>query len=149
MASDFIEDLPFGNPSIDDPLKRTTISISLNTEEGAGKVGMKDKPRYYGMARVSVMEFAAIYDALKILKLVKDPRVQERNTLLFRILAMHTKICRSCKFPFTFTCTFTFTGKRSPDGSHSEFRFYLHPSPTLLILETRRSFYSCGGARCT
>jgi four helix bundle protein len=88
------EEIPRGNASILDQLRRAATSIPLNIAEAAGRTGEADAARAYAIARGSAMECAAVLDALTILKVV-DPDVHRRGLeLLERIVQMLTKLCR-------------------------------------------------------
>src|SRR5262245_7914971 len=79
------EEIPRGNASILDQLRRAATSIPLNIAEAAGRTGGADAARAYAIARGSAMECAAVLDALTILKLV-DPDVHRQGLeLLERI----------------------------------------------------------------
>lgn len=51
-----------GCSELRDQLERASISIVLNTAEGCGRVSPADKARFYGMARGSATESAAVLD---------------------------------------------------------------------------------------
>ena len=71
-----------------DQLDRASVSIVLNTAEGAGRVSPADKARFYAMARGSATECAAVLDLLWARGLV-DPALRNRaRSLLVRIVQM-------------------------------------------------------------
>lgn len=75
-----------------DQLDRASISIALNTAEGAGRVSAADKARFYAMARGSANECAAVLDLLWARGLV-DPTLRNRaRSLLVRIVQMLTRL---------------------------------------------------------
>ena len=54
---------------IKDQLSRASLSIVLNTAEGAGRVGAKDKKHFYSIALGSLRETEAILDITESLHL--------------------------------------------------------------------------------
>jgi four helix bundle protein len=89
-----LNDLPPGYSFLADQLKRASLSIPLNIAEGSGKVGKKDSAKFYGIARGSSMECAAILDICRVLKVADEGTVEEGRELLVRIVGMLTKMCR-------------------------------------------------------
>ena len=65
--------------------------LSLNIAEGTGRVD-RDQGRFYGFARGSALECAAILDALVAMKLLDEAAVEEEMMLLSRSVAMLTKM---------------------------------------------------------
>src|SRR5688500_18676672 len=49
-----------------DQLERASLSVILNTAEGAGRRSRKDKRRHYAIARGSAMECSAAVDVIAI-----------------------------------------------------------------------------------
>lgn len=94
LAVEICRDVPRGNASVLDQLKRAALSISLNIAEAAGRTGGADAQRTYAIARGSAMECAAILDALLVLRVVSAPTHRSGTELLGRIVAMLTKLCR-------------------------------------------------------
>ena len=54
--------LPRGYGYLADQLKRASTSIMLNFAEGNGKKGLKERQRFFGIAKGSLYEVAAVYD---------------------------------------------------------------------------------------
>ncbi len=90
-----LEQLPRGNSTVSDQLKRAAISIVLNIAEGTGKNSAADKRRFYAIARGSAMECGAVLDVCKILGLLEEKIYEHGKNLLTRIVAMLTKMCRN------------------------------------------------------
>jgi four helix bundle protein len=90
-----IADVPRGHGPILDQLRRAAGSTPLNIAEGAGRTGAADAARCYAIARGSAMECAAALDVCRQLGLVNDAVHGEGITLLERIVAMLTKMCRT------------------------------------------------------
>jgi len=84
--------LPAGNSDIINQLRRAAMSISLNIAEGAGKTGISDKKRYYGIARGSALECAAIFDLLKAWNLLDENILNDPTNLLSSLAAMLSKL---------------------------------------------------------
>ena len=64
--------VPRGYASLGDQLRRAALSISLHIAEGSGKPE-GDARRFYGIARGSALECAAIVDAFEALEFVPFP----------------------------------------------------------------------------
>ena len=54
-----------GMRALRDQLERASLSVVANIAEGAGRVGVKDKRRFYAIARGSATEVAALLDVLR------------------------------------------------------------------------------------
>jgi len=88
-----IDETPRGHSDFVSQLKRAISSIPFNIAEGAGKTGQNDKKRFYGIARGSATESAAIYDVLYVADLITEEQLNIAKGLLGRIIAMLTKLC--------------------------------------------------------
>ena len=88
------EQIPRGNATWLDQLRRAASSISLNIAEAAGRTGQADAARTYAIARGSAMECAAVLDALLVLKVIDASTKQRGDELLERIVGMLTRLCR-------------------------------------------------------
>lgn len=86
--------IPRGHGSLVDQLRRASLSIPLNIAEASGKNSRADGARLFSIARGSAMECSAILDALAIMKLGDEIKIQEGTTILERIVAMLSKLCR-------------------------------------------------------
>jgi four helix bundle protein len=85
--------LPRGNGELVDQFKRASFSIVLNIAEGAGKLKLADKQRYFSIARGSVMECGALFDLFHALRHVSADEYRAGKLLLTRIGAMLSKLC--------------------------------------------------------
>jgi four helix bundle protein len=94
VAFRILEKMPRGHAELSDQLKRATLSIPLNIAEGAGKPTDKDRSRFHAIARGSAMECGAILDMLHLQALADPPAIIEAKSLLVRIVAMLSKMCR-------------------------------------------------------
>ncbi|HEY3120914.1 MAG TPA: four helix bundle protein [Vicinamibacteria bacterium] len=81
-----------GQWALRDQLFRASASIVLNIAEGAGRVSPQDKARFYGIARGSTTECAAIIDILLSRGLTFPVSCRRPRTLLVRIVQMLTKL---------------------------------------------------------
>ena len=58
------------------------------------KTSIKDKRRYYSIARGSAMECAAIIDVCEVIHAKNNETLTQGKALLTRIVSMLTKLCR-------------------------------------------------------
>jgi four helix bundle protein len=94
LSFQILENLPRGHGELSDQLRRATISVPLNIAEGAGKPTGKDRYRYHAIARGSAMECGAIVDMLRLQDLIEAETATEAKSLLVRLVAMLSKMCR-------------------------------------------------------
>ncbi len=80
--------------SLKDQLDRASASVLLNLAEGCGRRQRRDRARFYGMARGSAMESAAIVDILTIRQLAPLVPCRQAKSLLVRVVSMLTKLQR-------------------------------------------------------
>jgi four helix bundle protein len=83
-----LDKFPRGFSQTADQLRRASLSIPLNIAEGYGKRTTPDRMKFYGIARGSAHECGAIFDSLKILKIVDDSTYIHGKTLLHRVVSM-------------------------------------------------------------
>ncbi len=86
-----------GHRELRDQLHRASLSILLNTAEGAGRTSGLDKARFYSMARGSATECAAIVDVIRSLGLAPIGLCRDARTLLVRMVQMLTKLEASAR----------------------------------------------------
>ena len=94
LALRLIARLPRGEREIREQLKRAAMSVPLNIAEGSGKPATADRARFYGIARGSAMECAALMDVCRVAGFLPVAEAEEAKTLLTRIVAMLTRMCR-------------------------------------------------------
>jgi four helix bundle protein len=99
LADRLIELLPRGRRHLADQLSRAATSIVLNIAEGAGKSSKPDKRRYYGSARGSATESAAVLDICLRLNLVVEEDHHAGKALLERVVSMLVKLAKSLEDP--------------------------------------------------
>ena len=75
-----------------DQLERASLSVILNTAEGAGRRSRTDKRRHYAIARGSAMECAAAVDVVAIRRLADPADVAALRSLFVRAIQMLTKL---------------------------------------------------------
>ena len=83
-----------GQAELRDQLQRASTSIPLNIAEASGKSSAADRARYHAIARGSALECGAIVDVLAVLGAAKGADIEEAKTLLARIVAMLSTMCR-------------------------------------------------------
>ena len=89
-----LQGLPECNTAIKDQLKRCSLSVVLNTAEGAGKATARDKSKYFAIARGSALETYAIFDACVAMKLCDKSRLEADKQLAREIVAMLTPLTK-------------------------------------------------------
>jgi len=75
-----------------DQLERAACSVLLNTAEGAGRRARRDRARFYGMARGSAMECAAVVDIVCARGWAPLVACRQARALLVRIASMLTRL---------------------------------------------------------
>jgi four helix bundle protein len=73
---------------------RAAQSIPLNFAEGNGKQGLKDKNRFFEIARGSALECAAIHDVLRVFDAIDDETNRHGKSNLKRIVSMLTRLAQ-------------------------------------------------------
>jgi four helix bundle protein len=81
-----------GQAALRDQLDRASASIVLCIAEGAGRSSRPDKARFYGIARGSATECAAIVDIATSRQLCTPSTGAAARSLLIRIVQMLTKL---------------------------------------------------------
>jgi four helix bundle protein len=71
---------------------RAAQSIPLNISEGNGKQSLKDKNRFFEIARGSALECAAIHDILSAFEAIDSDLNRDGKTKLKRIVSMLTRL---------------------------------------------------------
>jgi four helix bundle protein len=81
-----------GQSVLRDQLDRASVSIALNIAEAAGRFSAPDKARFYGIARGSATECAAVLDVLLARGLTSASTYRRARGLLLRVVQMLTKL---------------------------------------------------------
>jgi four helix bundle protein len=84
---------PRGSRAIRDQIDRASTSVVLCIAEGAGRRALKDKRRFYAMARGSATETAAALDILLARKLILQDGYLRGRALLLSIVRILTRLC--------------------------------------------------------
>ncbi|MCR9296823.1 MAG: four helix bundle protein [bacterium] len=71
---------------------RTAQSIPLNIAEGNGKQSLKDKNRFFEIARGSALECASIHDVLRVCNGIDDESNCQGKSELKRIVSVLTRL---------------------------------------------------------
>jgi four helix bundle protein len=71
---------------------RAAQSIPLNIAEGNGKQSLRDKNRFFEIARGSALECAAIHDVLRVCDAITDESNTFGKSTLKRIVSMLTRL---------------------------------------------------------
>ena len=69
------------------------VNCTLNIAEGAGKRQIPDRNRFYGIARGSAMECAAICDVLGLIEIGFAEKTKQGKLLLKSIVSILTTVC--------------------------------------------------------
>ena len=80
------------NRHVRDQWLRAAQSIPLNIAEGNGKLSLKDKNRFFEIARGSALECAAIHDILVSTAVTDDDSTRHGKSQLRRIVSMLTRL---------------------------------------------------------
>jgi four helix bundle protein len=88
LAKLVIAELPVGYAFLTDQLRRAASSIALNFAEGCGKLGERDRRRYFLTARGSAYEVAAILDVGLRFGAIDAGRCHHGNALCDQLAAM-------------------------------------------------------------
>jgi four helix bundle protein len=92
FSYDLAKTLAGTNRHARDQWLRAAQSIPLNIAEGNGKQSLKDKNRFFEIARGSALECAAIHDVLRVCDAIDDDANQLGKSNLKRILSMLTRL---------------------------------------------------------
>ena len=79
-----IEKMPPGFAFMRDQLKRASLSIPLNIAEGNAKFSLKERARFFKIARASANECATIFDAGSVLQIMDGQTCQQSKSLFKR-----------------------------------------------------------------
>ena len=88
--------VPRGHAEHRDQVRRASLSISLNTAEGAGEFKPTEKARFYRMARRSATEAAAVLDNFVDRGVLLESDIETARTTLHRVAGALTRLIRSC-----------------------------------------------------
>ena len=80
------------NRIVRDQLERASLSIVLNSAEAAGRHSRREKARFYGIARGSATEVAALMDVLERRRLAPVAAIRSGRRLAIRVVQMLTRM---------------------------------------------------------
>jgi four helix bundle protein len=92
FSYDLAKSLADTNRHACDQWLRAAQSIPLNIAEGNGKQSLKDKNRFFEIARGSALECAAIHDVLRVCDAIDDALNCRGKSDLKRIVPMLTRL---------------------------------------------------------
>ena len=92
LAAKILDTLPKGNATLNDQLKRASLSIILNIAEATGRYSRADNRRHFYIARGSAFECAAVLDVCRILKLADPNTITQGKELVVDIVSMLSKL---------------------------------------------------------
>jgi four helix bundle protein len=82
-----------GMGALRDQLERASVSVVANIAEGAGRVAVRDKRRFYAMARGSATEVAALLDVLRARGGISAAAHARARGQLLRVVRMLSRLC--------------------------------------------------------
>ncbi len=83
---------PRGSSYLIDQLKRAASSVVLNIAEGNGRRSLKDRQRFFGIARASAAEVSSIMDIAEIYGYIDESKGLEIQDYLLQIVKMLYKL---------------------------------------------------------
>jgi len=83
---------PKGNYYLADQLKRALASVSLNIAEGSAKSCLKDRARFFAIARGSAAEASAIIDIANAYNMIDPSTYEEFQDKLLQIIKILYKL---------------------------------------------------------
>ena len=93
IALQLMDDLPAGQSSLRDQLRRAAFSIPLNIAEGTGRNSQTDRKRFYAIARGSAMECAAVCDIIALIDKKFVPRTEAGKQKLQSVVSILSTVC--------------------------------------------------------
>jgi four helix bundle protein len=79
-----------------DQVRCASMSVTLNTAEGAGEFAPKEKSRFYRIARRSATEAAAVLDSFVDRGVLQEADVEDARAILHRVIGALTRLIQSC-----------------------------------------------------
>jgi four helix bundle protein len=92
FSYDLAKTLAGSNRHARDQWLRAARSIPLNIAEGNGKQSLKDKNRFFEIARGSALECASIHDVLRVCDAITDDPNQLGKSKVKRIVSLLTRL---------------------------------------------------------
>jgi len=85
-AEQLAQSLPPGRSALADQLRRASMSVCLNTAEGAGVFSPAEKARFYRVARRSATECAAALDICRAVGVAEDRALDAGVSMLTEMI---------------------------------------------------------------
>ena len=84
-----------GHGDLADQIRRASTSILLNLAEGAGEYAVREKARFYRLAKRSATECAALVEVCHRLQLIDAATHGDARTTLLRLVSMLVRLVQS------------------------------------------------------
>lgn len=94
LCEDVARLLPSERAYLAHQLRRAALSVVLNIAEGAGEVSVREKVRFYRLARRSANEAAAALEAIGIV-MDRPPPTDAARAELMQVIALLVRTARS------------------------------------------------------
>jgi four helix bundle protein len=88
LSARALAELPVGYGFLADQLRRASASTALNFAEGSGKISLRDRRRFFLIARASALETAAAFDVAERFGALSGERNAEAQELCDHLSAM-------------------------------------------------------------
>lgn len=89
---DLVARWPRGTYYLEDQLKRAMASVPLNIAEGNGRSGVKERARFFSIARGSAMEVASVMDVAEAFDFISREQADYFRGLLLQIVKILYKL---------------------------------------------------------
>lgn len=83
---------PRGSSYLIDQLRRAVSSIVLNIAEGNGRTYLKERQRFFSIARASAAETSSIMDIAQALEYIDDPTYEDIQDKLLQVIKILYKL---------------------------------------------------------
>lgn len=83
---------PRGNYQLEDQLRRALTSVVLNISEGNARRGVRERARFFSIARASASEAASCIDVAAAFRLISEPDGAYFSDQLLQIVKMLYKL---------------------------------------------------------
>lgn len=83
---------PRGTGYLVDQLRRAISSVVLNISEGNARTSLKERKRFFCIARASASEVSSIFDVAQALNLISSSDYEEVQGMLLQVVKMLYKL---------------------------------------------------------
>jgi four helix bundle protein len=115
-----LKQIPRGFAEAFEQIRRATLSITLNTAEGAGEFTPKEKARFYRIARRSATEAAAVLDSFVDRGVLTESAIEPGRAVLHRIVGALTRLIQSCDPDWTRARRASLAHQRQPASASAD-----------------------------